>query len=119
GEALAPLTTVAESFDAGVLVPVDGRLDIEPITAVQDAAALSAQRLDAAARSVEEIDRAALLATVRTAVDEVAELLGRARDATATLTRATTLLPAMLGADGPRNYLVVMQNNAELRSLGG
>lgn len=29
------------------------------------------------------------------------------------------LLPQMLGSDGSRNYLIIAQNNAELRSLGG
>ncbi|WP_228372903.1 DUF4012 domain-containing protein [Demequina subtropica] len=32
---------------------------------------------------------------------------------------ATELLPAMLGADGPRTYLVMVQNNAEPRATGG
>lgn len=32
---------------------------------------------------------------------------------------AAVLLPPMLGADGPRTYVVAMQNNAELRSDGG
>ena len=35
------------------------------------------------------------------------------------LSRTATLLPAMLGRDGPRDYLIVFQNNAEWRSLGG
>jgi hypothetical protein len=32
---------------------------------------------------------------------------------------AAELLPAMLGADGPRTYLVMVQNNAEPRATGG
>ena len=32
---------------------------------------------------------------------------------------AAELLPSMLGADGPRTWLLLFQNNAELRSLGG
>lgn len=33
--------------------------------------------------------------------------------------RAVRVLPGMLGADGPKKYLFVFQNNAELRSTGG
>ncbi len=33
--------------------------------------------------------------------------------------KAVDLLPAMLGADGRRQYLLVVQNNAEIRSTGG
>ena len=29
------------------------------------------------------------------------------------------MLPDMLGADGPRNYFMVFQNNAEIRATGG
>lgn len=32
---------------------------------------------------------------------------------------ATRLAPELLGADGPRTYLLVVQNNAEIRSTGG
>ncbi len=35
------------------------------------------------------------------------------------LYRASQLMPGMLGADGERNYLILVQNNAEWRSLGG
>ncbi|MBA2774339.1 MAG: DUF4012 domain-containing protein [Nocardioidaceae bacterium] len=33
--------------------------------------------------------------------------------------RAVKLLPPMLGPDGPRSYLVMFQNTAELRAAGG
>ena len=52
---------------------------------------------------------------VRGLRDEVTTL-GDQLDGAATATR---LLPAMLGADVPRRYLVVFQNNAEARGTGG
>ncbi|MGB2770972.1 MAG: DUF4012 domain-containing protein [Anaerolineae bacterium] len=36
-----------------------------------------------------------------------------------TLVRGATLAPALLGADAPRSYLLVAQNNDELRATGG
>ena len=48
-------------------------------------------------------------------VDRVGELsraLGSAQ-------KATEVLPGFLGADGPRDYLLVFQNNAEIRTTGG
>jgi hypothetical protein len=33
--------------------------------------------------------------------------------------RALQVMPQMVGADGPRHYLLVMQNNAEIRATGG
>ena len=41
---------------------------------------------------------------------------GSAARASAT---AFDLLPEMLGKDGPRRYLLLIQNNAEIRATGG
>src|SRR5690606_257909 len=37
----------------------------------------------------------------------------------AAVERAAKLVPVMLGAEGPRNYVLLFQNPAELRSTGG
>ena len=50
------------------------------------------------------------------------ELAGRVADASDALDAADTaarLMPDMLGGDGVRRYLLVFQNNAEVRSTGG
>lgn len=52
---------------------------------------------------------------VQTALDRVEQLLPRV-DAAATLAQ---VLPAAIGASGPRTYLVVLPNPAELRPNGG
>lgn len=119
GTALTPLVDAASGFPLETLRPQGGRIDLAPIVQIQDAAATAADGIAAAAASVSAIDRDPLLAPVRDAVDEVDDLLAQTRVATGALSRATALLPAMLGADGPRNYLVLFQNNAEWRSLGG
>ncbi|MFB9647194.1 DUF4012 domain-containing protein [Microbacterium terregens] len=119
GTALTPLAEVASTFSVDALRPVDGRVDLSGFVAIQDAAATGASGIDRATASVDSIDRTPLLAPLRTAVDEVSALLRETRDGTGALARATVLLPAMLGAEGPRDYLVLFQNNAEWRSLGG
>lgn len=45
-------------------------------------------------------------------VDDAAEAMGVAD-------KALQVMPQMLGADSPKNYLLIMQNNAEVRSHGG
>ncbi|MCR2763280.1 DUF4012 domain-containing protein [Microbacterium sp. zg.B48] len=117
--ALTPLTEVAGTFSVDALRPAGGAVDLSSFVAIQDAAQTANDGLTRAAASVEEIDRTPLVAPLREAVDEVADLFARTRVATDAVTRAATLLPPMLGADGARNYLVVFQNNAEWRSLGG
>ena len=119
GSALTPLVEVAGSFDVDSLRPQDGRIDLTPFTAIQDAAAAGTAELVDAADTVSAIDRDPLVTPVRTAVRELSDLLAETRDGAGAVARATALLPAMLGADGPRTYLLLFQNNAEWRSLGG
>lgn len=119
GSALAPLAEVAASFDLTALTPQDGRIDLSTFTSLQDAATVGADGIAAAAASVGAINRAALLAPLRAAVDDVSAQLDETSGAAGAVARATRLLPAMLGEDGPRNYLVLFQTNAEWRSLGG
>ncbi|ALX65605.1 DUF4012 domain-containing protein [Microbacterium sp. XT11] len=54
----------------------------------------------------------ALIGPVRKGVDQVAEVMSAAAP-------AVELIPELLGANGPRNYLLVFQNNAESLALGG
>ena len=117
--ALQPLSEVAASFQVDALRPQGGRLDLAPLQQISGAARTAADGVGAAAASVSAIDRTPLVAPVGDAVDQVDELLVEAGIATDALARATELIPSMLGAEAPRNYLVLFQNNAEWRSLGG
>jgi hypothetical protein len=72
-----------------------------------------------AQQKVAEIDRADLLPIVDDAVGQVLELIDTAAPLTHTATEVLPTALTMLGADGPRTYLVVFQNNAEIRATGG
>lgn len=116
---LLPLATAAQSTSLDSLKPVDGRIDtsgLATLVAPSEAAAASAR--DAAA-AVESIDPTPLIGVVGRAVGHAEELFARSSNALDALSRTTKLLPAMLGKDGPRDYLLLVQNNAEWRSLGG
>ncbi|WP_292833488.1 DUF4012 domain-containing protein [Microbacterium sp.] len=113
--ALSPLSELAGSFAADALLPVGGRIDLATLSSLQGAAATGAEGVASAKAQLDGLDRTALLGPIDRAVDEVAGLLAGADG----VVRAATLLPAMLGAEGPRDYLVLFQNNAEWRSLGG
>ena len=119
GTALEPLADVAGSFSVDALRPQDGRIDLSSFLSIQDAATTGARGIEEAAAAVDGIDRHCSRPRLRDVVDEVGDLLHETRDGTGALARASVLLPAMLGADGPRDYLVLFQNNAEWRSLGG
>lgn len=118
-ESLTPLASVAASFSLDDIRPQNGAIDLDAFTGIEEAARTGATGVSVAATNVAAIDTAALLGPVRDAVSDVSALLDQARTAADTLKRTTILLPSMLGGDGPRDYLVVFQNNAEWRSLGG
>ncbi|MGZ0711734.1 DUF4012 domain-containing protein (plasmid) [Coraliomargarita sp. W4R53] len=116
---LTPLAEVASSFKLDGLRAENGQIDLTLFEELQQPATLSAAGIAAASASIDNIDSAPLLAPVDDAVETVSSVLTEATDAISALARTTVLLPSMLGADDPRNYLVLFQNNAEWRSLGG
>jgi len=118
-DALEPLGTAASGFTADALRPQDGAFDVARIAALEPAAASAATGLARASAALDAIDERPLLGVVRRPIVAAREVVAKAASSTDALHRATQLLPAMLGADGPRTYLLVFQNNAEWRSLGG
>lgn len=118
GENLRGVRLAAQSLDVlvnDVGMPV---LTADPatgslITQILDVAKAQAPRIGQLADEIAEVEKStALIGPVRGGVDQVAEVMGAAAP-------AVDLLPTLLGADGPRNYLLVFQNNAESLALGG
>jgi UDP-N-acetylmuramyl pentapeptide phosphotransferase/UDP-N-acetylglucosamine-1-phosphate transferase len=60
-----------------------------------------------------------LVGPVREAVDKIHAQLARADREAVRATAAAKLAPAIFGGDGPRTYLLVVQNNSESRATGG
>jgi hypothetical protein len=118
-DALAPLAEVASTFSLDAYRPVDGVIDTDLFERIAAPAQAGANSVAAASVLVHRLDETTLLRPARDAAATVSELLDAGVTATDALARATWLLPSMLGADGERDYLVVFQNNAEWRSLGG
>lgn len=118
GDNLRGVRLAAQSLDVlvnDVAVPV---LAADPasgslITQVLDVAKGQASRIGQLADEISEVQKStALVGPVRGGVDQVAEVMEAAAP-------AVDLLPTLLGSDGPRNYLLVFQNNAESLALGG
>ncbi|MDG6100823.1 DUF4012 domain-containing protein [Dactylosporangium aurantiacum] len=103
-------TTLAGDHDPRGLAAVTAAA---PKIAAAGALARSAQRRLAA------LDRDGLDPRVRAAVDRLDDGLRRVVPLLEPVARAARLLPAMLGAAGPRTYLVLFQNLAEVRATGG
>ncbi|MDQ4137447.1 MAG: DUF4012 domain-containing protein, partial [Actinomycetota bacterium] len=117
--ALEPLAAVASTLDVSALKPTDGRINLEPIIAATESVATADEVIVATQQRVEGIDADGTLRFVADAQIQLADQLGKAAELTGTARTVTQLVPPMLGAYGPRNYIVMFQNNAEARPLGG
>ncbi|GAA1707351.1 DUF4012 domain-containing protein [Microbacterium sediminicola] len=118
-DALVPLTDAATGFSLDTLRPSGGAFDVEAIASLKGVAQIATDSLAAAQASVEAIDTSQLIGAIAAPVNEVSDLLATGYTAADALLRTSQLMPAFLGVDGPRDYLVMFQNNAEWRSLGG
>jgi len=119
--AVLPLAKASASLDLGAFAPVDGRIDLQPIIDLQEpvrAASAAFQQADQMI-ATEHLDSADLIGPLADARDKFTGLLDEAAPLVTAVDKASQLLPAMLGVDGPREILLLFQNNAELRSTGG
>lgn len=117
--ALAPLLEKYDSLDWRELSPTEGRINV---TELQKAA----PTLSAAADSVEfsysrmtSIDLTHVIPEIAEPIRSATEQLHSFAETLGTTSAASRLLPALLGADQPQKFLVLVQNSAESRATGG
>lgn len=116
---LPSLPAVVASASPASLAPREGRVDVASLAAAAPVVVAADEGVSAAVARLGGIDRRALLPQVREAVGALSDQLAHLQLSTATASRAVQLVPPMMGIDGPRDYLVLVQNNAEPRALGG
>ncbi|MFI5906110.1 DUF4012 domain-containing protein [Dactylosporangium sp. NPDC051541] len=138
GDDLAAVGAVADAVDAlaaqvvpplldaadGMTDAMGGAADAKP--ADLQSVARAAPRIAAAAavaraaqQRLAKLDRSGLTGRVRTALNQVDAGLDRVVPMLDPAAQAAKLLPALLGSGGPRTYLVLFQNLAEVRATGG
>jgi hypothetical protein len=98
---------------------VDGRLDTERVGELARTSAHALERLEEQVARLDRIDRSVLVPPVTSALDGVDGSLREASSLAARLAPVLRALPAFLGEDGPRDVVVLFQNSAESRALGG
>jgi len=119
GNGLDPLISAAAQFDPDSFAIENGAIDLAPIISLQGGIEAANRAMASAGQQAREIDASATAGPVRDAVDQLLGLVDEVTSSVDAIDRTAHLLPAMLGADGPRNTLVLIQNNAELRASGG
>lgn len=116
-DGLVPLLRTADDLDT--LLPRDGRVSIGAIEALQSTVAAGNDSLARADTQLQAADPRNFVGPLRTRYRELAAQVADASDALSSADTALRVLPTMLGRDEPRKYLLVFQNNAEVRATGG
>ncbi|MBO1741177.1 DUF4012 domain-containing protein [Leifsonia sp. TF02-11] len=118
-DVVRPLVSVAGAVDPQSLKPSGGKIDLKPLLTAQPVLERAQTSFESAQRQVAAIDDRSVVAPVAAAVDKVRSAMNAVGPDLTIAGNTARLLPGMLGATGPRSYLIVAQNPAELRSTGG
>lgn len=116
---VTPLIGVASGLDPASLAPKDGAIDIAPFVAIVPVVAEVTMDVHDLKDEIDGIKVDGALEIIVAARDKVSRLIDQVTPLLDTANSVVPLLPAALGAEGPRTYVVMFQNPAEARALGG
>ena len=119
GRALPPTVALLSASDFSSLSVEGGGINLEPFRQAEGALPEITSAFTDAKAVTDGIDRTNLLPIVTEPLDQVVQIVDQAAPS---LTLVQKYLPSLLaaaGGDGPKTYLVVFQNNAEIRATGG
>lgn len=114
-----PLVRVFGSLDWNALTPTDEEMDLRPLKSAEPQIQSAAYAVRTSVERLNNIQTDNLLPQVSGPLMEARDKLAALRKDLDSAADAANLAPDMLGAETPRRYLVLMQNNAESRSTGG
>ncbi|MCJ0902136.1 DUF4012 domain-containing protein [Rhodococcus sp. ARC_M6] len=118
-DVLIPAVDAGTSLAPNELIQPGGRVALGPLrdaAPVLEKTATAAKELAVQAEAVQEASFVGAVNAARTSlVDQTAELTNLLGNTAI----ASRLAPSMLGTEGPRNYFIGFQTNAEARGTGG
>jgi hypothetical protein len=118
-EGVIPIVQSSQELSAGSFTPRDHAFPLDRIAAVAGPVKASYDSFADADARLSALDSSGYNPRFRTVFDELVANLHRVTGLLDAARRAADLMPDLLGENGPRNYLLVLQNNAEIRSSGG
>lgn len=118
-DVMLPAGALADTLDPASIKPVDGRIDVGAFADAIPVVDSMATALTTAADDLDRLDTSSAIGPIRDAHRRMQSMLKPLVPLMDDATNLVSALPGLLGADGPRHYLLVFLNNAEARSLGG
>ncbi|GAA4379607.1 DUF4012 domain-containing protein [Nocardioides caricicola] len=113
------VTPLGETVDRLGTLVADGRIDLDTVESLEDPVGRAHEALVVADDDLAGLDSDGYVGALRTRFDRYADLVHDLRAGLASADTAVGVLPTMAGADGVRSYLLIFQNNAEIRASGG
>ncbi len=117
-EALPSVLELLKTFDLSGL-SVDGGIDLQPFREVVPLLPALNETFVKAQSHLDKIDRDAILPFVEENIGQVIDMVAEATPLIEVGNKYLPTILPMLGDGGTRNYAVMFQNNAEIRSTGG
>ncbi|GAA4708337.1 DUF4012 domain-containing protein [Nocardioides conyzicola] len=114
---IRPLVEVSGDLDS--IVPRDGKIDPAAVEALQTPTADAGAAFEQANDQLSAEDPSGYVERLRSKYRELARQVSDAAAALGSAETAVQVLPAMLGSNSAQNYLLIFQNNAEIRATGG
>jgi hypothetical protein len=115
----SPGADIAASFDLKERDPETGGFDLAPFEDAKVVAADIAPVLADSTERIGSINTAEIASPLRDVVDQFNGIIADVTPFASSAEPIVNLVSAALGADGPRDYLLAFQNNAESTALGG
>jgi hypothetical protein len=118
-DVLTPAVDAGSTLAPDQLIEGGGRVNVQSLrdaVPVLDQTSVAAQSLSDQAQTIDEATYLGVVNEARTALQDQTAELSKLLSNTAIVAK---VVPAMLGGDGPRNYFLGFQTNAEARGTGG
>lgn len=115
----APLVSVFGTLDWKALAPGPSGVDLQPLTAANAKLSSAAHAIRQSSDRLNQIDASALSPQVSEALIKARQELTAIQGGLETAADASVVVPEMMGENGKRRYLLLIQNNAEARASGG
>jgi hypothetical protein len=109
----------ASGFNLKALNVNDGQIDLTRVASLLQPADILHQALAKAQVTMAQIQNPWLVSPLQSRLRSLTTQLDQAQRSAGLAVRAIPVLPAMLGAQAPRHYLVVFETPSEMRGLGG
>jgi len=115
----APLASVLDTLDWNALAPGREGIDLSHLSVARPKLVGAAKAVALSADRLNRIDLDTLIPEIAEPLAETKIELGSLQEGLNTAADVASIAPEMLGSTNTRRYLLMVQNNAEVRATGG